>query len=291
MTKGPQKDDTPGGSRPDANLGLPDNAPLGEGRLSLKGSFLSETTFKLWVLGVLGASAVFGLQSFYPDYIGPLSNVFPSAGAFLAFASALLCWRRYGFGVRRKFESLWFFFSLGTGMWFAAEVAWAVYYFLLNVPVPYPSVADVFYIGGYFPVSLALVLYLSTFSVAMSRRRLIYAGVAIVFAFALALGVVMPTELAQHLPVLNVLSDLAYPVLDLVLFSLTVLCLAIFLGGSITKWWYVFGAASVAYVVGDEYFLYQIASGTYYNGSLDDLFFIIGYLTFALAFYAHRREF
>ena len=262
-----------------------------QGESQNRGSPWSDPVFWLWIVGMGGVSGAFLLQSYYPSFIGPLSNVLPSAGASFAFASALLCWRRYGFRVHRRFEAVWFLFTLGTGMWIVAEVTWAIYYFILNVPVPYPSVADVFYIGGYFPLILGLAFYYGAFSVALSRRRLVAAAISIVIVALVALGLVMPTELSKGLGPLSTLIDMIYPILDLILFSLTALCLAIFLGGRISRWWILFGAGSLLYVVGDEYFLYQVAAGTYYNGSIDDMFFILGYLTFAIAFHAHRREF
>ena len=87
------------------------------------------------------------------------------------------------------------------------------------------------------------------------------------------------------------MTDMIYPTLDLTLLSLTILSLAIFIGGAIEKWWLFFGAGATLYVIGDEFFLYQVANGTYYNGSVDDLIFLLAYLTFALAFYVHRKEF
>ena len=114
---------------------------------------------------------------------------------------------------------------------------------------------------------------------------------AIAVAITLALGLVFPVELGRNLSALNLLTDMIYPALDLVLVSLALVSLAVFLGGSIAKWWVIFGAGATLYAIGDEFFLYQVARGTYYNGSIDDLIFLFGYLTFALAFYAHRKEF
>lgn len=252
---------------------------------------LSENAVRVWVCVMVGTTLIFVLQPLYPTLIGPVSNVLPAAGAANAFASALLCWSRYGLGIRKRYEAVWFFFSLGTGIWLLAELTWAIYYFVLRVAVPYPSMADVFYVGGYFPILAALALYLGTFSVALSRKRLAIALGVMVVAVALAMAYVLPLEFSKSIPPLNMITDLTYPILDLSLLSLTILCLAIFVGGRISKWWLFFGAASTLYVIGDEYFLYQVAAGTYYNGSFDDLLFILGYLTFALAFYSHRREF
>jgi len=247
--------------------------------------------FRAWLFSMIGVTLVFAFQSLYPTYIGGLSNVLPTACATTAFLSAFLCMRRYGFGLRLNFEAVWFLFTLGMGMWAIAEGSWAFYYFVLKVAVPYPSLADIFYMGGYLPIIAGLVGYLDTFHEALSRRRLGFAVVFIGIAVALALAFVLPIELGQKLSASVFLTDMAYPVLDLVLFSLTVLSLAIFAGGTIAKWWVLFGIASALYVVGDEFFLYQVALGSYYNGSVDDLIFLLGYLTFALAFYVHQKEF
>ncbi|MGP8126145.1 MAG: hypothetical protein ACLQEQ_09855 [Nitrososphaerales archaeon] len=271
-------------------MGLTDGEnPVPVATDKVRASILSEWGFRAWVASVLGVSLVFAMQGYYQSLIGPLSNLFPAAAAAAAFGSAILCFLRYGHGLRRGFELVWFFFSLGTGLWVVAEITWAVYYFAIRVAVPYPSIADFFYVGGYFPMLAGLAIYGRTFSKAMSRRRLAASLAVICVAAIMALSFVVPLELSTSPTFLKALTDLGYPILDLALFSLTVLALAIFITGSIANWWLLFGVGSVLYVIGDEFFLYQVAAGSYYNGSLDDLIFILGYLTFAFAFYVHRR--
>jgi len=250
----------------------------------------SKPGFRLWIGAMAGVSVVFALQPLYPGLIGPISNILPAVCALMAFLSSLFCLRRYGLSRRLDFGTIWLFFTLGTGMWVVAEATWALYYFVVKIALPYPSLADVFYAGGYAPMIAGLLGYLNTFQVALSRRRLGYALVGIGAAAALALLFVLPVELGQSLTPVNLLTDMMYPVLDLVLLSLAVLSLAIFVGGRIANWWVLFGAGATLYVIGDEFFLYQVAHGTYYNGSVDDLIFLLGYLTLAMAFYAHRKE-
>jgi hypothetical protein len=253
-------------------------------------SLISLLGFKAWLVGIFGVSFVFAFQGFYPDSIGPLSNFLPAVCAFAAFLSSLSCMRRYGFSLRSNFEAVWFLFTLGTGLWVFAEGFWAFYYFVLGIAVPYPSLADIFYIGGYFPMLAGLIGYLQTFRVALTKRRIGFAVCVIGAAVAIAMVFILPVELGQDLTAVGFLTDMIYPFLDMALLSLAVLSLAIFIGGSIAKWWMIFGVGAALYVIADEFFLYQVANGTYYNGSVDDLFFLLGYLTFALAFYAHRKE-
>jgi hypothetical protein len=159
------------------------------------------------------------------------------------------------------------------------------------VEVPYPSMADIFYTLGYAPIIIALVLYFKTFSVALSKRRLAVAGAIIALATMLVVGFVLPIEFAGGNPLSTIITDLLYPILDLALLSLTILSLTMFIGGTIAKWWVVFGVGSIIYIIADELFLYQVTIGTYYNGGMDDLLFLLGYLTFGLAFYVHKMEF
>lgn len=269
----------------DRIMGSSANAEQNAGSISLLPGF------RLWVVAMVGVSLIFAFQSLYPTSIGPISNVLPTACALTAFVCSFSCLRRYGFSRRLDFGAIWLFLTLGTGMWVIAEATWAFYYFIIRIAVPYPSLADVFYAGGYFPIIAGLLGYLNTFHVGLSRRRIGYAATGIGVAVALALLFVLPVELAKSLSTINLLTDMLYPVLDLVLLSLAVLSLAIFVGGRIASWWVLFGAGATLYVIGDEFFLYQIAHGTYYNGSVDDLIFLLGYLTFAMAFYVHRKEF
>ena len=210
------------------------------------------------------------------------------AGA--ALVSAGLCVRKYGLKLSENFARLWFLFALGPACWLVAEVTWATYYFFLNVPVPYPSIADIFYIAAYVPLSIGLFMYFRAFSGALTRRRLVASAGTIAAAAILVFTFVIPTELQMANPPIVTITDLIYPALDLVLFSLAILSLAIFLGGSIGKWWIMVVGAIILDIVADEYFLYLEAKGTYYNGSFDDLIYLWAYLIFALAFYVHKKE-
>ena len=244
-----------------------------------------------WALAEICVTLVFVFQGYYPALIGPVSNVLPAACVGVAFYSSLQSVRRYGFSIAKKFQAAWLMFALGTGIWIIAETTWALYYFVLNVPVPYPSIADVFYMGGYLPMLLGLAFYLDVFAPGMTRRRLIAALSVISLAAVAIVAFVIPPELSMSEPLIQRITDIGYPILDLSLLAITVLSLAIFFRASLSRWLLFFGAAAILYAVADELFLYQVAAGTYYNGSFDDLLYLLGYLLFALAFYEHRRKF
>ena len=134
-----------------------------------------------------------------------------------------------------------------------------------------------------------MILYLGTFSVALERRRVATAVAAMALVAAVVYYTVLPDAAAGQ-TLLQTLDNLTFVSLDLVLLTLVVLTFTIFVGGRMSRWLVCLGAASVLYVIGDEDFIIQTATGAYYNGSYNDLIFLLAYLTFALAFYLHRRE-
>ena len=242
-----------------------------------------------FVVGVV-VSAVYGLQQFYSGLIGPLSNVVPSVFTAGAFSVALINARKYGFRLReREYDRIWFCFAVGTACWIFAEASWAVYYFS-GIDVPYPGIPDVFYLAAYVPLSLAVLLYFQSFSGALTKSRRLFSIPPIIASIILVVAIVLPQEQANPRPLLTAVTDWAYPAADLILLSLIILSLAIFAGGTMSKWWYWLAAGIILDIIGDELFLYQVADGTYYNGGIDDLIYIWAYLIIGLALYLHTRE-
>jgi hypothetical protein len=238
----------------------------------------------------LALSIVYALHEYYPIQVAAISNVVPSVCAFVAFLAALQNAQRYGFRLReRNYDRIWFGFTLGTMFWILAEASWAVYYFS-GVAVPYPGLPDIFYLAAYVPMALSVLLYFRSFSGALTPIRKMLSIGAIAFSVSLVVSVVIPFEFSTPKPALTTLTDLTYPAADLILLSLTILSVAIFFGGSMGKWWTILAVAIILDIIADEFFLYQVAAGTYYNGGLDDLIYVWAYLLFGLAFVVHKKE-
>ena len=246
-----------------------------------------------YTLSLIAASAailVFVIQgSLQPNYsliVDILIDIFSGA----ALASAVFSLMRYERGLGTRSGAVWWSFTGGIFLWFLGEVTWSVYSDLLNVPVPYPSLADAFYLAGYFPLFAGFYVYMTYFRQAFSRRMILASlGIIIVSAvlvFVFLLGPVLATEENQMAKVF----DFAYPLLDLVLLSVTILGLGLLVRGRLGTAWLFFTAGVLMNVFGDMVFSYTTAQGAYHTGSLPDLFFLEGYVAFALAFYLHRKE-
>jgi hypothetical protein len=175
-------------------------------------------------------------------------------------------------------------------LWFLGELSWAAYAFFLNVELPYPSIADIFWLGGYVPLLIALFAYSRLFASVLSKRKK-----ALIAALIIILGVLV--SVALIVPIMGVeenlttlIIDLAYPLLDITLLSAALVGLAIFQKGSLGKSWLWIILGILLNVAGDMIFSYTTAQGTYYNGHPSELLFIYGYLLFMIAFYVHTKE-
>ena len=240
-------------------------------------------------LAIAGVSAAFLLQNFIWAY-GSLIDFTTDASAGVAFISAGLAMSRYGKGFRTRSGKLWPAFTVGILLWFVGEVVWSFYYQVLSVQVPYPSLSDVFYIAGYFPFFAGLSLYVFYFKGVLKRSTLAIVA-AVVFAAAAATAyILVPPVLAEDSGIVTKAFDFAYPLLDLVLLSVSLLGLSVLASGALGRPWLFITMGIILNAAGDLLFSYMTAVGTYMIGTLPDLFYILGYISLALAFQLHRKQ-
>ena len=247
------------------------------------------TLYKITLATAVALTLVYAFQGFYPEFISPLSNaVFPVVASAAVFSSAFAL-RKYG-PKPNKFLTIWICFTVGMTLWFLGELSWAVYTFLLNVEVPYPSIADIFWLGGYVPLLIALFVYSRLFaSVLYTRKKALIAALILILGVLVSVALIVPIMgVEENLATLTI--DLAYPLLDIALLSMALVGLTIFQKGGIGKSWLWIILGIMLNVAGDMVFSYTTAQGTYYNGHLSELLFIYGYLFFMVAFYVHTKE-
>jgi diguanylate cyclase (GGDEF)-like protein len=150
-------------------------------------------------------------------------------------------------------------------------------------PVPYPSVADLAYLLVY-PLLLGAVASLARIDLGRAQRALWLDGLIAVLGTAsggavLGLRAILP-RLEGDLPAL--LTNAAYPVLDLVLASMVVGVVTV--RGRRPSWlWSWLGAGLLLYGVGDSFYLYRIAQGTFHSGTVLDASWAMALVMMAVA--------
>lgn len=204
---------------------------------------------------------------------------------YLAAATALSLRRSHS----RREALGWRILAAGMLCTAAGNIYWSLVLDRLPV-VPYPSVADAFYLSWYPACYVAIVFVLTAhigrFPLSVWLDGLIAgAGVA---AIAAALWFRPLTAIDSSAPLLTVLASIAYPVFDLLLLVLLVGVLFI-LRASVQVWVIFVTAGLAATAASDVVLATQTVAGTYAQGGWGDVGFLAGIVLIALASHFGRK--
>jgi two-component system, cell cycle response regulator len=204
----------------------------------------------------------------------------------LLIACALFCLARPV--LRAEARLPWALVGLGLLAWVIGDLYYELAFRNLD-EIPFPSVADAFYLTLYPLVYVGLGL--------MLRSRLrdmradlwvdgLIAGLAIAaVGAALVFGVIVESTGGDPL---TVWTNLAYPVADLGLIGVVVLVLAM-TGWHLDRAWSCILLGCVVFGVADTSYLYQTAAGTYVEGTITDAGWLAGIAMVAVAAWQPRR--
>ncbi|MDT8858918.1 sensor domain-containing diguanylate cyclase [Alkalihalobacillus sp. MEB130] len=121
-------------------------------------------------------------------------NVISSVGPFISMILLYLAYKR----TTGKERTFWLWLTLGSASYFLAELVWMYYESILQVDVPFPGLADVFYIFQIFFYFTALIYYFSRFT---SFAK------SIQFVFELLIIMVVTTTLSYYFIIEKLLID------------------------------------------------------------------------------------
>jgi two-component system, cell cycle response regulator len=201
----------------------------------------------------LGGEAV---ESPFNDYVYNL----------LLLAGAGFClWRAAAF---REERAAWLVMGAGIVSWTGADVLWTAIYGGHASP-PYPSVSDALWLLFYPAAGVTLLLLIRS-RVGTIRLSLLFDGLigaltTAALGCALLYGRVVQASGGELSP--EVLTNLAYPVGDLLLLALVVASLGL-TGWRPGRGWIVLGLGLALAAVADGIYLVQTVEGTYAEGTL-----------------------
>ena len=204
----------------------------------------------------------------------------------LLVISALFC---LGRPLRHEEARLpWALIGLGLLAWVIGDLYWEFAFADLD-EVPFPSVADAFYLTLYPLVYAGLVLLLKS-RLEDIRADLwldgLIAGLSIAgVGAALVFGVFVEATGGNPL---TVATNLAYPIADLGLIGVVVVVLGI-TGWKLDRTWACILVGCAVFGVADTGYLYQTAKGTYVEGTIVDAGWVAGIALIAIAAWQPRR--
>jgi hypothetical protein len=218
-------------------------------------------------------------------FIAFFSNAITPLEAFAAFIAATLLLRahggRKGGGMSRVYE----LYSLGMLFWLIAECIWTLYALVFLIEIPFPSLADAFWLLGYVPLMGALLLQGWRFRDALSLSKRIALTLGISALVLLILVATIPPLFNEYADALAFSVSLSYPILDALLLSAAIPLFLLFRKGSYWRPTLFVLVGIVLQLAADLAFAQSYLSGFYYSGSPADLVFDYSYLVLALGFF------
>ncbi len=229
-------------------------------------------------------------EGFYNYLYSFLFGLIPLIGGGIAMIKSKI-WGGMGSAVGKAV----FFIGLGLVSWGIGEAIWSYYNFVVGIPAPYPSFADIGFAPSIFFYGWGAI-YLSKATGAKYGLRNPFAKVLVVLATlaTLVFSYYMTVEVArggviipEGEPLLKSILDIAYPFGDIVALTISVIISGLsfkYFGGR-----YVLDIVSIllglgVMFVGDTIFSYTTTVGTYYNGNIGDLVLTLGlfFLTYGI---------
>jgi len=170
---------------------------------------------------------------------------------------------------------------IGFLLWFLAETVWLVYMLMSIEPSP-PSIADIFWIAGYVPQAIALLMNARAIRAKFSPTMMvIWVSISLTMAMVLLLEVI-PFLVAS--PGIDTIITVVYPICDAIIIILALATALKFKAGEVAKPWAALIAGFVLTSVGDIWYTFAIWTGVYataYNPV--DFFLTLGYLAYVVS--------
>jgi len=192
---------------------------------------------------------------------------------------------------QKHFQSKAFlFFTIGVLFWFIAEQIFAVYIYTYNVD-PFPSIADIFYVGAY-PFFIAFLL-ISLKPIHKSITKKIW-----LFSFVLSFAFLIPSVFAC----LNALNEteggldigsksiaLAYPILSSFQLAPAIVGIMFLVKKRVSYSWMLLLFGFLIYSISDTFYLFSELDGSYYTGHPVDLMYLYSFLLLIFSLHSHLK--
>jgi PAS domain S-box-containing protein len=265
-----QPDDSSPGIVPDRPGAAGNGTPTGASRFRLLSVVTTSCIVALAVVLLIEPGARWSQE------VGDLAM---TAAAYTATLACFRAARRHDEGARAGT-----LMAVSAGVWSAGITIWTIYGFVRDHAYPFPSLADVGFLGYALPAAAALFAFPRTSRRAVSRMRGILDGLVIAAATLFFSGAWVLRPVFQNggsgLPHLVAM---AYPVVDVVIASLVV-ALGVRAGGAHRRQWSLLGAGLLTLAVTDSVYAVRTVEGvTGSTGTLLAVGWVAAWLLVALS--------
>ncbi len=237
---------------------------------------------QIWVYVMIAVAAL--MVFFYvvrpvgEELAVPLTQIFIIILVAVAGVAFLLVANQFNW-FNTKTGQIMFLIAVGFILWTIAE---SIYYYLASINVDlFPTVADIFYVAGYVPFAIGLILNIRTVKMKFKPLMLwIWVGISVAVFLVILIYEFIPFLLEPTIDSLT----LIYPAEDLMLFVLALVLVLKFRSGEIAKPWILLVAGIIMDALGDISYTYADWYGLTLSAyDLYDLFFTLSYVAMLAA--------
>ena len=180
-------------------------------------------------------------------------------------------------------RATWALLAASSFAWGVGEAVWCYYALFKNIPVPFPSLADVGFLTAVPLAFAALLLFPSGQRSTVDRAQGVLDGciIATSLLFASWATILGPLYRSDQGGLLKQVISLAYPMSDVIMVSLVIILIARS-GRPVRVRLALVMAGVVAFAVADSSFTYLTEVNNYTGGSFLDTGWVAGYLLIGL---------
>ena len=182
-------------------------------------------------------------------------------------------------------RNTWILFSIFAMSWSIAEHIWSLDELILDVK-PFPSFADVGYLIGTIILPVFYIMLLQPFKKYISKQ---ITTISILLGFTI---IILITYISWPISGNNFTENLlsAYPMIDGIVLMPAFIIIILVIKKKMSFSSSLLCFAMMMSTIGDIVFQITSTNGTYYSGSLTDLFYILSYGLFIFGAYGNTRS-
>src|SRR3954447_15174251 len=236
-------------------------------RAALLWTAVAAAVFGAWLTSGVGSDHTRRLVSDLVFVVAPL-------------VAAHSCWRARG--LRRGRHSGWRWIMAGCLLWAAGSAVWTGY-LLLGHPAPFPSLADLAYVGYAVPVAVGVTRFPCPAETEWARLRLLLDGLVMAGGLLLVRGlwVLQPVVDATSRTFTRV-DALAYPLADVTVAAIVLTRSTVFPRSRRRVWW-ALSSGLLVLALTDSVYVSSAFRGHFRPGGLLDLGWLVAFALVALA--------
>jgi hypothetical protein len=175
--------------------------------------------------------------------------------------------------------------SVGILVWGLGNMAWLYYNIFEQIEIPYPSLADVGYLGMIPLAAIGLFILLRNVKIIFNAITTLKLVAITIIAFLPIYWLFIQSKMVEDVPEMIKILNVAYPVGDIIFLSLALIILSTIKSGAMSK---PIGALCVGFIIeaiADFIFSWQTSTGTYYAANFGDIFYSLAFFTIGLGMY------